>query len=170
MLRRRPTPPDTRPSSCAVISQAGAARCTPCTTIALKKSLTAFVPRHACPSQWEIRAAVAPCLLRAGVLLKAPAAGINPVHTENFVRTDNIYVTTVCQIIIALKMSPVFIALVALVGLDVSGPRCPASRDCCHPQKPRTAQAACCCSQYSWCRPPRMSFALISQSRGNPSL
>lgn len=38
------------------------------------------------------------------------------MHTENFVRTDNAYVTTVCEIIIALKMSPVFIALVALVG------------------------------------------------------
>ena len=38
------------------------------------------------------------------------------VHIENFVRTDNAYVTTVCEIIIALKMSPVFIALVALVG------------------------------------------------------
>jgi hypothetical protein len=38
------------------------------------------------------------------------------VHTENFVRTDNTYVTTVCEIIIAFKMSPFFIALFALVG------------------------------------------------------
>ena len=38
------------------------------------------------------------------------------MDTENFVRTDNAYVTTVCEIIIAFKMSPVFIALVALVG------------------------------------------------------
>jgi len=38
------------------------------------------------------------------------------VDTENLVRTDNAYVTIVCEIIIAFKMSPVFIALVALVG------------------------------------------------------
>jgi len=39
--------------------------------------------------------------------------------------------------------------------------------DSCPPQKPATAHATRCSSQYSWCRPPRMSFALISQSRGN---
>ena len=38
------------------------------------------------------------------------------MDTENLVRTDNAYVTIVCEIIIAFKMSPVFIALVALVG------------------------------------------------------
>jgi len=41
---------------------------------------------------------------------------VRPVHTENFVRIDETCVTTVCEIIIAFKMSPVFIALVALVG------------------------------------------------------
>jgi hypothetical protein len=42
--------------------------------------------------------------------------GASVAHTENFVRTDNTYVTTVCEIIIAFKMSPFFIALFALVG------------------------------------------------------
>jgi len=39
-----------------------------------------------------------------------------PVRTENFVRIDNMCVTTVCEIIIAFKMSPFFVALFALVG------------------------------------------------------
>ena len=39
-----------------------------------------------------------------------------PVHIENFVRIESAYVTAVCEIIIVFTMSPVFIALLALIG------------------------------------------------------
>src|SRR5450755_3125463 len=77
MLRMRTTQADPRPNSFAATSQAGAARYTRCTTMALEKSSTAFEPQRAYRFLWVIRTAVGPCLLGVGVLLKARAAGIN---------------------------------------------------------------------------------------------
>src|SRR5450631_95030 len=47
MPNTRETAQGTRPSFCAATSQAGAIPCTLCTTMALKRSLIALLPRHA---------------------------------------------------------------------------------------------------------------------------
>src|SRR5664280_1217404 len=65
MPSTRTTPPDTRPSSCVATSRVGAALYIRSTTIALKKSLTAFSPKHACPSRRAKCEAVSPMPLEA---------------------------------------------------------------------------------------------------------
>ena len=50
------------------------------------------------------------------MLSAAATAFTETVHTENFFRIESIDVTAVCGTIIVFTMSPVFIALLALVG------------------------------------------------------
>jgi hypothetical protein len=66
----------------------------------------------------KLIAALSSAFSTPSLLAACPCASASkpPVQTENFVRIDKKYVTTVREIIIAFKMSPVFIALVALVG------------------------------------------------------